>query len=1153
MTNLNATIVIDDKISQSVLNKIDAIGVKAEAAANKIKQLQERLDSTNAKNLNNAALNSSNGSSLASRAASSGGSRAQVKLTGIDQSTKKLAAFDRQMKAVSNSASSFMSMVAFGSLTGGILALGESYTKLTNKLTLVSENLDVAKGRFAALAAIGNSTYTSVDALVPLFTRLDIALGEMGTSATDVMQVTENLSKVVTLGGLSTAEMNSALTQLSQAFNKGKLDGDEFRSVMETMPLLADALAKKLGVTRGELLKLAPEGKITSEIMRDAILGMTDSVDALFNELTPTVGMHLAKLSNQATTYFGALMDSVDFSDRVGKVLGFVGNNIELITKAAAGLTIAMGAAFAIAPILRFFNSLRLIKAEFILATAAATTFGNKVKAGLGALLFTNPFTAAIAGASALVFYLSSIEDETGNGLFESFEIDKQRADDIHSRLEDILNTKKEASKIQLVQNTKDVDEGVDAYSSQLQKLEEQSKKLSREQAILRDNIELNKQGFSVSAGVLYQETGIMLSSAEATKELAENTKDLNEVKGKFGDIANETGLILNKQRDLQLGQIELLEEQRDRLGDNIEKLEENVRKSEEGGHANQYLADKLIEAQTEFRTLSEDITEARGKLQGYINLANSIGFAAGAVTGGFGKIASSVEAGVRERVLGEQKMLAEMMMKGDEYNTAKAQGKTVKQSRLEQANNAALKERERQLTVAANNYKKGSKAYEDVVKGIDLTYQDKLESNKSRFKVSEKETEKKGGKGRSGGGRSGGGQKSNVERLTDEQKALKDATKDWQDYIDKQKAENNLLSIGYDNWVKYRDLYSEVIEVRNAGVKISEQEIDKLKQQIDANEELKKSMEWRKQLEDSTPKSENEEWNKRYEMTKSLQKDNPQAHAVGMKQMFSDMGLETYDNMSFDWTLHEEKAKNAFDNINKMWKDGQISFSDYISANAQIVAQTWTSTTANLKGTFENISALQNHENAKIARVGKAAAIASATMGAITSSINAYASASVIPYVGYLLAPVAAAAALSAGMANVAAIRSQPTGYYSGGYTGNMSPKTAIPTNLHGQEYVFDHKTTEDIGLNKLDALRNGTAFIQRRGEHLEQNSVGANVNVTVENYGSNKVEVQQIDPYNVRIIVQEELNSMGENLVSNYLKTNDGKEQVAKIAKRG
>ena len=1147
MTNLNATIVIDDKISQSVLDKIDAIGVKAEAAANKVKLLQERLNSTNAKSLNNAALNSGGGDSLASRAAISGGSRAQMKLTGIDQTTKKLAAFDRQMKSVSNSANSFMNTIAFGSFAGSILSLGENYTKLTNKLMLVSESLDVAKGRFAALAAIGNATYTSVDSLVPLFTRLDLALGQIGTSASDVMQVTENLSKAITLSGLSTAEMNSALTQISQAFNKGKLDGDEFRSVMENMPLLADALAKKLGVTRGELLKLAPAGKITAEIMRDAILDMTDSVDAKFSELTPTVGMHLAKLSNQVTTYFGALMDNADFSDRVGKMLGFVGNNIDLLSKAAAGLTIVMGAAFAIAPVLRFAVGIKSIAIEFAKATAVATTFGTKVRAGLGALLLTNPFAAAIVGAISLLSYLSLIEDESGDGLFESFEIDKQRADDIHSRLEDILNTKKEASKVQLVQNTKDAGEGVEAYSTQLEKLEEQLKKLSYEQAVLQGKVELNKRGFGESSTYVSRYTGQMLTSSEASKELAENTKELNEVNGKLGDIANETGLILNKQRDLQLGQIELLEEQRDRVGDYIEKLEENVRKSEEGGQANQYLADKLTEAQTEFRTLSEDITEARAKLQGYINLASTIGFTAGGATGGFAKIALSFEAAAREKVSGDQKMLAEMMMKGGEYNTAKAQGKTVKQSRLEQANSKVLKERERQLAVAANNYKKGSKAYEDVVKGIDLSYQETLENNKSKFKVDE------GKGGEKGGGRKSGGRKSNKERLTDEQKALKEATKDWQDYIDKQKAENDLLSIGYDNWTKYRDLYNEVIEARNAGVKISEQEIDKLKQQIDANEDLKKSMEWRKQLEDSTPKSENEEWNKRYEMTKSLQKDNPQAYSVGMQQMFSDMGLETYDNMSFDWTLHEEKAKNAFTNINKMWKDGQISFGDYMSANAQVVAQTWTNTTDNLKGTFENISALQNHENAKIARVGKAAAIASATMGAITSSINAYASAAAIPYVGYVLAPVAAAAALAAGMANVAAIRSQPTGYYSGGYTGNVSPKTAIPTNLHGKEYVFDHKTTEDIGLNKLDALRNGTAFIQHRGEHLEQNSVGANVNVTVENYGSNKVEVQQIDPYNIRIIVQEELNSMGENLVSNYLKTNDGKEQVAKIAKRG
>lgn len=70
--------------------------------------------------------------------------------------------------------------------------------------------------------------------------------------------------------------------------------------------------------------------------------------------------------------------------------------------------------------------------------------------------------------------------------------------------------------------------------------------------------------------------------------------------------------------------------------------------------------------------------------------------------------------------------------------------------------------------------------------------------------------------------------------------------------------------------------------------------------------------------------------------------------------------------------------------------------------------------------------------------RIGQAAAIGQAIVNTYTAATAAYQSAAAIPYVGWLLGPVAAAGAIAAGMAQVSAIRSQQMPAYrtGGSYT---------------------------------------------------------------------------------------------------------------------
>ena len=99
---------------------------------------------------------------------------------------------------------------------------------------------------------------------------------------------------------------------------------------------------------------------------------------------------------------------------------------------------------------------------------------------------------------------------------------------------------------------------------------------------------------------------------------------------------------------------------------------------------------------------------------------------------------------------------------------------------------------------------------------------------------------------------------------------------------------------------------------------------------------------------------------------------------------------------------------------------------------------------------------------NKKAMKIQIAQAIASTAMAAI----NAYSSAAQVPLIGYILAPIAAAMAVAAGMLQISTIKKQQAaqeiGYYSGGFTGGSNYRKEAGV-VHEGEFVANHETVNN------------------------------------------------------------------------------------------
>lgn len=139
----------------------------------------------------------------------------------------------------------------------------------------------------------------------------------------------------------------------------------------------------------------------------------------------------------------------------------------------------------------------------------------------------------------------------------------------------------------------------------------------------------------------------------------------------------------------------------------------------------------------------------------------------------------------------------------------------------------------------------------------------------------------------------------------------------------------------------------------------------------------------------------------------------------------------------------------------------------------SQIESQALMGSLGTMAGFFGSMAGLYEQGSAQY----KQFAIAQAIVSTIQSAINAYMSASAIPVVGTALAPIAAAAALAAGYAQVRQIRqtkiASPVKKELGGpLVGPRHSQGGIPIEAEGGEFIFSRKAVQALGVGNLTAI---------------------------------------------------------------------------------
>ena len=169
-----------------------------------------------------------------------------------------------------------------------LVSAGDAYTSNVARIDMMNDGLQTTAELQKKIYEASQRSLTNYNDMTDVVAKLGITAGHAFNSTDEIVAFSELLNKQFALAGTGGQEKSAAMYQLTQAMASGKLQGDEFRSILENAPMLAQTIAKHMGMTLGQLREVSSEGKITADVIKNALFSVADETNAKFANMPMT-------------------------------------------------------------------------------------------------------------------------------------------------------------------------------------------------------------------------------------------------------------------------------------------------------------------------------------------------------------------------------------------------------------------------------------------------------------------------------------------------------------------------------------------------------------------------------------------------------------------------------------------------------------------------------------------------------------------------------------------------------------------------------------------------------------------------------------------------------------------------------------------------
>ncbi|MDQ8974622.1 tape measure protein [Acinetobacter johnsonii] len=992
---------------------------------------------------------------------------------------------------------------------GAAIGKMDAYTGMQNRLKLVTESQEQLNLAMSNTFSIAQKTRSSWENVIQVYQRFQDNAKTLNIDMAKTAELTETVSKAVAISGASTEGANAALVQFGQSLASGVFRGEEFNSVAEQAPGLLKAIATGLGVNIGQLRAMANDGKLTSDILVDALTKSKKSVDELFAKTDVTIGQSLQLLSNEVTKFTGEAGKASGVATTLASSIQVLANNLDVI----AGIAVVGGVALLT----------KTIAAQTVAIHGSITAVVARRAADTAALQSQIQLTAVEVQRTRQVAALGLTEINLARQELNSATTRQARAAATMR-----LTQAEIAHSIALKQS---------AAAVATQTAAENALNASRSRGAMLLGLVGGPIG-ALTIGVTALAAGYMLLSNNSQ----ESTKSLRENNGAVGDAIVKYRELNGIQRDAQMAaerqkldelneayrkastelmvyasnmgsmgevvtesQVELskLFAEYKKTGD-LDKFNTSVQNSskvsQDAKDKTANFAKAVFEAGSASKTQKEFIAQLSGELNSTANAGNNAAAGvrnlASALSEVNTKLSSDVFSAKLQNAFEKQGKSSQSAARWTEVYNENAKkgfkGVTVAQKKMLDELDAVDKQREARQKAAqasASASTKASKAaltqqkkdvkeanrideeqrnlreqyiyaYADREKQIELNLAKEIaEIHKANF--------------------------SNPEPYLEA--ANKRAYYEKQIYLSQLQFEINEFQMSEEQKLKYSYDIKNLQLHQNSEITKESKEIaiNALEEQY--NQELsyiKLAKEQRIFQAEQGMYSEMELIQKRYafelqEIAKVQDADERSrllnAASFNKKESENDLTKSLTSDYMNVMGLEENPLIQQFEVLNKLRENDLINEEAYQNAKLELQAKSTAGYMEGMLGGFASLVDENSKTYAVLFAAQKAFAVAQAMLNIPAAYSKAYDAVVGTPYIGPYIAPAVGAAAAALQVAQAASIKStNMSGFKSGGYTGNIGLNQEAGV-VHGQEYVLNAAATRRVGINTLNAINNG------------------------------------------------------------------------------
>lgn len=323
--------------------------------------------------------------------------------------------FNNSIRGGSNSANGLLSIIKKVAIAAGGIAGINKVLNISDELASTKARLNLLVDDGGSVEALEQKIMASAQRSRSVYFDTASAVAKLGLNAGNafngdmdqVIAFMEQVNKQFVIGGATAQEQSNAMIQLTQAMAAGALRGEELNSILDGAPGIARAIEKYMGIAEGSIKSVAQEGKVTAEVVKNAMFAMADETNAKFDSMPKTWAQIWAGMKNQALSMFAPILTKINQianSSKFQQVTTALINGLAGVANIASSvLDILISIASVIVdnwswiqPIIMGIVAAMLIYNGYLIANNAITAISNAQK-GLAAV---QAYKAAVANTT---------------------------------------------------------------------------------------------------------------------------------------------------------------------------------------------------------------------------------------------------------------------------------------------------------------------------------------------------------------------------------------------------------------------------------------------------------------------------------------------------------------------------------------------------------------------------------------------------------------------------------------------------------------------------------------------------------------------------------------------------------------------------------